>query len=105
VAVTPNTLPGFPVGLQAGDYETVIDLTSLASYTTAFLNGPGGGTVAGAEAALIESFQAHTAYFNIHSTFAPTGEIRGFLVPEPGILGLVGLALAAAFAATRRRRG
>jgi len=26
--------------------------------------------------------QAGQAYFNIHTTFVPGGEIRGFLVPE-----------------------
>ena len=32
---------------------------------------------------------------NVHSSFAPGGEIRGFLrVPEPGTLALLGLALA-----------
>jgi hypothetical protein len=63
------------------------------------------GGLAQAEAALIQGLSEGKAYFNIHTTFRPGGEIRGFLVPEPGIMGLLGLALGAAFVATRRRRG
>jgi hypothetical protein len=86
VAVTPGTLPGFPVGVTSGVYDALIDLTDSASYTMAFLNGPGGGTVAGAEAAIVAAMSNGTAYFNIHSTFDTAGEIRGFLflAPAPG---------------------
>jgi len=96
VAVTPGTLPGFPVGVTAGTYDVLIDLTSPASYTAAFTTNFGGGTVAGAEAALIAGLDGQRAYFNIHTTSFPGGEIRGFLaaVPEPATLALVGLGLA-----------
>ncbi len=103
VAVTPGTLPLFPAGVTSGTYATVLDLTQAATYTTGFLNNivfGGGGTVAGAEAALLSGLRDGEAYFNIHSTFSPGGEIRGFLteVPEPstwlllatGTLGLLG---------------
>ena len=59
-----------------------------------------GGTVAQAEARLYSSLQAGTAYFNIHSSTFPGGEISGFLyTPEPASLtslaiGAVGLLLA-----------
>lgn len=74
VAVTPNTLPGFPTGLTSGQYSTIppINLTLASSYTggaTGFLTIFGGGTVAGAEAALLAGLDGGTAYFNIHSTF------------------------------------
>jgi hypothetical protein len=104
VAVTPGTLPGFPAGVTAGDYAAVIDLTALGNYTAGFLAAFTDGTAAGAEGALIAGFEAHTAYFNIHTSFRPGGEIRGFLVPEPGVIGLLGVGLAVAFVATRRRR-
>lgn len=76
--------------------EFAIDLTDLANYTGAFATF-GGGTAAGAESALIAGLDGGQAYFNIHTSFAPGGEIRGFLaaVPEPATLALAGLGLAA----------
>lgn len=107
VATYPGTFPGFPAGVTSGVYiSPVIDLTLADSFTASFTTSFGGGTVAGAEAALLQGLMDGRAYFNIHSTYAPGGEIRGFLtqVPEPGTFSLAGLALAAAAAGYRRRR-
>jgi hypothetical protein len=105
VATFPGTFPGFPAGLQSGTYSGSIDLTDPASYTANFLTNFGGGSAAGAEAALVAGLLAGRAYLNIHSTFAPGGEIRDFLtlIPEPGSAALLASALAA-LAAYRLRR-
>ncbi len=102
VAVTPGTFPGFPVGVSAGSYATVLDLSASTTYTAGFRNNFGGGTVDGAQAALLAGLQQGQAYLNIHSNVFPSGEIRGFLlaVPEPETwalmiagFGLTGVAL------------
>ncbi len=55
-------------------------MTQTSRCSPAFITNPG-GTTALAEAFLFQSIAEGTAYFNIHSTFAVGGEIRGFLEP------------------------
>jgi hypothetical protein len=79
--------PGFPNTLS-GTYSHTFDLLDSSIYTSGFLNNFGGGTAAGAEAALIAGLDAGWAYSNIHNSTFPGGEIRGLLapVPEPSTL-------------------
>ena len=105
VAVTPGTLPGFPTGTKAGSYSTTVDLTLTTSYTGSFVAGAGGGTLGGAESALLAAFDAGRAYFNVHSSTFGGGEIRSFVapIPEPSTYALMGLGLAAIAWSQRRR--
>jgi hypothetical protein len=82
VATTTPTFPGFPLGVTSGTYDQTFDLTALTTYNAAFVTAHG-GTVTGAEAALIAALNAQEAYLNIHTTQFPGGEIRGFLVQVP----------------------
>jgi hypothetical protein len=105
VATVVPSFPGFPTGVTSGTYSHTFDLLDVASYNPTFVTAHG-GTAAGAEAFLIAGLNSGSAYFNIHSTFAPGGEIRGFLhtVPEPATWALMILGFGLTGAALRRRR-
>jgi hypothetical protein len=105
VATQTPFFVGFPIGVTSGTYDNTFDMTLTSSFSSAFL-AANGGTADSAFAALIAGLDAGTAYYNIHTTMFPGGEIRGQLaaVPEPstwmlllGGFGMMGLAL-------RRRR-
>jgi hypothetical protein len=106
VATTLPTFPGFPLGVTSGTYSQTFDLLSAATYNSGFITA-NGGTVAGARATLLSGLAAGTSYLNIHTTFAPGGEIRGFLqagVPEPSTWALLILGFGGVGLAMRRRR-
>jgi hypothetical protein len=105
VAVSPPTLPGFPTGTTFGNYEVMLDLTLATTFGGGFL-AANGGTPASASAALLAGIASGRAYFNVHSSAFPGGEIRGFLqpVPEPATWGLMALGLAAVGVASRRAK-
>ncbi len=96
VATTTPTFAGFPLGVTSGSYAAVLDLTLASSYNPAFVTAQGG--IANAEVALTNSIANGTAYWNIHTSAFPGGEIRGFFapVPEPGTFVLLGVGLALA---------
>ena len=110
VAVTPNTLPGFPTGLTSGSYTSpLLDLDEASTYTVGFVNNFAGGVLANADDVLLAALTAGTAYFNVHSTAFGSGEIRAFLqpgalpVPEPATAALIAAGLLL-IAGRRQRR-
>jgi hypothetical protein len=101
VATTTPTFAGFPLGVTAGTFRTVLDLTQASSYNPAFI-AANGGTTASAEAVLAAGIIAGQSYLNIHTANFQSGEIRAQLIPEPATLSLLGLSLLGLAAARRR---
>ena len=97
--------PGFPP-TTSGTYMHAFDLLDPSIYTMSFLTDFGGGTAAGAEAALKAGLEAGEAYSNIHNAVYPGGEIRADLarIPEPSSLLLMSAGLLGIGIYARRRR-
>jgi len=83
VATQTPSFTGFPLGVMSGTYDHTFDMTLITSYNPAFV---GAGTVAAAETLLASCIASGNAYLNVHSSFKPGGEIRGFLHPGPATL-------------------
>lgn len=110
VATTTPTFTGFPTGATAGIFDMTFDMTLASSYRAGFITDAG-GTTAAAEMALFDAIATGRAYFNIHTSQFPAGEIRGFLqpeqqtaIPEPGTMVLVGAGLVGLARMRSRRR-
>lgn len=106
VATAVPSFPGFPAGVTSGSYDTLFDMTLASSYNPAFV-AANGGTAAAAFGVLFGGLNAGNAYFNLHTTQFPGGEVRGNLavdVPAPATLLLSVLGLAAIGMARLRSR-
>ena len=104
VATELPSFTGFPLGVQAGTYSHIFDTSLDATWSGAFRTANGGTNESAADAFLAGLLSGRT-YLNIHTSFAPGGEIRGFLVPapEPATLALIGFGIAGTLARRRRR--
>jgi hypothetical protein len=97
---------GFPPGVSAGNYAESFDLTAAASWNPSFVTTSGG--VDEARLAFLSALASGSAYFNLHSTTYPGGELRGQLQPPVIPLPATGALAFAAFGllgAARLRRG
>lgn len=108
VAIQIPTASGSPFNVTGGSYDQTFNTLSPLLYNSAYVTS-NGGTVAGAEQALINGLNANEAYFNIRTSVFPVGEIRGFFapsaVPEPSSLVLLGLGTLGLVIARSQRGG
>ena len=87
-----EVFPGFIFGPTAGTYTHTFNIANGELFTPAFVTA-NGGTTASATAAFLAGMNSGEAYYNIHTTNFPGGEIRGFIVtstPEPATFVLLG---------------
>jgi len=79
VATQTPSFEGFPSGVMSGSYDHTFDLAAASTYNPDFI-AANGGTVSSASNALFAALDQGRAYFDIHTTAHPAGEIRGFLI-------------------------
>jgi hypothetical protein len=105
VATQTPKFVGFPSGVTSGSYDHTFDTTLASTWNAPYITG-NGGTPAGAEAAMAAAIIDGKAYLNVHTSFIPAGEIRGFLhvVPEPSSIALLGMGFCGLIVCQYKRR-
>jgi hypothetical protein len=78
-ATTVPSFVGFPEGVTSGSFDRTLDMTDPGSYNSEFVAGY--ADLPTAEAALFDAIATDHAYFVIHTTTSPGGEIQGFFLP------------------------
>jgi CHRD domain len=95
-----------PSAVATGSLTRTYDLTLLSTYSAGFLNA-NGGTAASARTAFLNGLLGGRAYYNVHTSTYPGGEIRGQLaaVPETATWGMmiIGFGLVGGAMRVRRR--
>ena len=108
VATQLPTFLDFPLGVTGGVYDHTFDMALASSYNPAFVAAR--GSVTNAFGALLAGMDSRNAYYNVHTTSFPGGEIRGLVapvvaaVPEPQTYAMFGAGLGLLAWTTRRRR-
>jgi hypothetical protein len=104
VATNLPSFTGFPLGVTSGTFDHTFDMTLASSWNPAFVTAQGG--IGNAFNALLAGMGTGNAYYNIHTTQFPGGEIRGLMaaVPEPETYALMLAGLAVIAWAGRQRR-
>jgi CHRD domain len=74
VATQTPSFSSFPLAVASGTYTMSFNLMLASSYNPAFVTAQ--GSITAARTALVTGIGNGTAYFNIHSTAFPGGEIR-----------------------------
>jgi hypothetical protein len=101
-AATPTPV-GFPSGVTAGSYSHLFDLSQPATFNPYYIAA--NGSVSSAMNALFNALHDGKAYFDLHTTAYPDGEIRGFLVNVPGDYNDNGIVDAADYVLWRKTLG
>lgn len=88
VATTTPSFSGFPLGVTSGTYDMTLDMTLASSFNPSYITA-NGGTATSAWSSLQAAIASGKAYFNIHTSSFPGGEIRGFFVTGPLAINLL----------------
>ncbi len=102
----PVAIGFMPSSSTSGSLSSTYDLTSLGTYTSAFVDA-NGGTLESTRSAFLAGLMSGNSYLNIHSSNYPGGEIRGQVVsavPEPATWGMMILGFGMLGGAVRYRR-